>query len=169
MKLTEKTRTEFNRLREKGMLFKALAYGTPDYIEGIREIFPEYAASERIPLAEAFETIDKADTYNDFSYTQLKYKVFETYRDNNVQLDNEVLVNFATELVRALSVEDLGNMLTQYEQMLVGLGKSVIKPLKEFIATEGKAIAREEGSLYPVKGNYDVARRVMGKIAECRD
>lgn len=162
--LTEKIRAEFNRLREKGVLFKALAYGTPDYIEESREIFTEYAASEKIPLAEAFETIDNANTHNDFSYTQLKYKVFEGYRENNPQLDNEVLVNFAAELVGALAVEDLDNMLTQYEQMLVGIGKSAIKPLQDFIATEGKDLAREQGSLYPVKGNYDAAKRAMSKI-----
>lgn len=163
MKLTEKIKKEFNKLRMNGVLFKTLMYGTPDYTGENRDVFPEYASGEKIPFGEAFETINRAETRNDFGYTQLKYKVYEAYRDTGLKVDHKIVVNFATGLISALAIEDMDNMLREYEQMIIGIGKDAVKPLQDFIATEGKKQAKEH-DLYPVKENYDAARRVLSKI-----
>lgn len=163
-KITEKIRTEFDKLREKGLLFKALAYCTPDYLEGSKEVFAEYAVIEKIPLAETFMIIDKANINNDFSYTELKFQVYLTYRNRHLELDNEALTNFATEIVRALSVEDMSDMLYKYKTMLLRIGEPAIKPLQDFIATEGKDQIREPSSLYPITENYDAARWTLRKL-----
>jgi hypothetical protein len=72
----------------------------------------------------------------------------------------------ASELVRCLTIEDIEDHIKQYKRMLIELGSAAVKPLQDFIATEGRdwAAELEPGTLYPTKVNYDAARAVLSEI-----
>tara|TARA_Y100000310_G_C20632928_1_gene789595 strand:+ start:1433 stop:1690 length:258 start_codon:yes stop_codon:yes gene_type:complete len=79
---------------------------------------------------------------------------------------SESLENKATELVRNLSIEDTQDIATKYELELIKLGEHAVKPLKEFIATEGTDYSEsaKQDRFYPTQSNYDSAKRVLTQI-----
>jgi len=161
--LSEEVIEAFNMLREKGLLFRALMKQERGYIPDSDTLFPEYALTTQLPLEEALQTVDKANIINDFSFTKLRYNVCIAYKQSRVPSIDTVLTLFAAELVKGLAIEDIEGMIKEYEQMLIEIGKPAIKPLQEFLATEGK-ITPKEGSLYPIHQNYEAARRALGNL-----
>jgi len=83
--------------------------------------------------------------------------------EGHQQMVEGFLEDYASTVVRHLSVEDDTDIMGAYARELVNLGASAVNPLKQFLAGEGKLVPGV-GTFQPTSANYDVARRVLETI-----
>ncbi len=84
--------------------------------------------------------------------------------DRWAQMVDYIQARNAETLVSALSVEDIASVMDQYKARLIRIGQAAVKPLQDFLATEGKRGPEEPGTLYPGAENYAAARKILKRI-----
>lgn len=159
--LTDRIIVELEEFRKKGTLHAALDFNgefhKPEYVQS----FPEYVASKKITLQEAFEAIEKADhvrNYREGLYSELKCDVAIACRNKGIDIDTQEVNSLLLGLGYDILNEEGTDFTSKIKKRLVRFGSLAEKALLE-------VKKRIQGSEFKYgKTNYDELNNAIHEI-----
>jgi hypothetical protein len=152
---------ELEEFRKKGSLHAALdfegQFHKPEYVQS----FPQYVASGRITLQEAFEAIDKADSirnYREGSYTDLKCDVALACKNRGISIDTKEVKKMLFDLGFEILNEEGTDFTSKIKRRLIQFGSIAEKALLEV-----KKMVQGSEFKYG-KSNYDELNNAIHEI-----